>query len=92
MGALIHVRLTPRGGRNALDGFEGDLLKARVSSPPVKGAANEALCELLARALNMPKSQVSIRAGASGRVKIVEVNGIDLAEALSRLNRSMTQS
>jgi uncharacterized protein YggU (UPF0235/DUF167 family) len=81
------VRLTPRGGRDALDGVETRadgraVLKARVRAAPEKGAANAALAALLADLLGVPKSAVSVTAGATSRVKTVEVAGD--AAALAR--------
>jgi len=74
------VRLTPKGGRDAIDGWAPSAdgqshLKARVSAPPHDGQANEALIELLARALGVAKSKVTLVAGASSRLKRVEVDG-----------------
>jgi uncharacterized protein YggU (UPF0235/DUF167 family) len=64
----LAVRLTPRGGREAIDGWavDGDgrpYLKVRVAAPPVEGAANAALLALLAKALGVPKSSLSIVGG-----------------------------
>ena len=77
-GVLIRVRLTPRGGRDALEGPEvlGDgeaVLKARVRAAPEKGLANAALEKLIAAALGVPKSSVSVSAGGTGRTKTVRV-------------------
>jgi uncharacterized protein YggU (UPF0235/DUF167 family) len=80
-GALvIQVRLTPRGGRDAIEGVETlsdgrAVLKARVRAAPEKGLANAALEELLAETLGVPKSAVSVVAGATSRVKSVRVSG-----------------
>jgi uncharacterized protein YggU (UPF0235/DUF167 family) len=79
-GIRVHVRLTPRGGRDAIGGLEEladgrSVLKARVRAAPEKGQANAALAELLAKALATPKSKVSVVAGATSRVKTVEVLG-----------------
>ncbi len=74
MTARLAVRLTPRGGVDRVDGVgEDGALRARVAAPPVDGAANEALCRLLARELGVPRSAVRVVAGESGRRKIVEV-------------------
>ncbi len=85
MSVRFAVRLTPRGGRDAIDGVgEDGALRVRVSAPPVEGAANEALCRLLARALGVAPAGVRIVAGASGRRKLVEaeVDAARLAVAL----------
>jgi uncharacterized protein YggU (UPF0235/DUF167 family) len=80
----LAVRLTPRGGRDAIDGWASGpdgrpYLKARVAAPPVEGEANAALTVLLAKALGVSKSAVRIAAGQTGRLKSVEVDGLDAA-------------
>jgi hypothetical protein len=82
------VRLTPKGGRDAIEGWvEGAdakrYLKARVSAPPADGKANEALIVLLARALGVAKSKLRIVSGSSSRLKTIEFDGE--REALARL-------
>ena len=79
-GVSLALRLTPRGGRDALEGWETDaagraFLKARVRVAPEDGRANDALVELLARALDVPRSDVAISSGAKARLKIVTVKG-----------------
>ena len=74
------VRLTPKGGRNTIEGWQqgadgAHYLKARVSAAPHDGKANEALIVLLARALDVAKSKVKIVSGASARIKRMEVEG-----------------
>lgn len=88
-GLRVRVRLTPRGGRDALEGVEtlADgrvVLKARVRATPEKGFANAALETLIAKTLRVPKSRVTVVAGGTSRVKTVEVSGnsADLAEAI----------
>ncbi|MDP1631031.1 MAG: DUF167 family protein [Caulobacter sp.] len=81
----LAVRLTPRGGRNAIDGWGSGadgrvFLKVRVSAPPVEGEANAALTVLLAKALGLPKSAVRIAAGQTGRLKQVELDGLTEAD------------
>jgi uncharacterized protein YggU (UPF0235/DUF167 family) len=80
----LAVRLTPRGGRNAIDGWASGpdgrpFLKARVAAPPVEGEANAALTLLLAKVLGVPKSAVRIAAGQTGRLKSVEIDGLSKA-------------
>ena len=72
------VRLTPKGGRNAIEGWRTDdsgkrVLKARVAVPPEDGKANAALVALIADALGIGKSRVRIVAGSTSRIKTVEV-------------------
>ena len=79
-GVLIDVRLTPRGGRDAIEGFERradgrPVLKARVRAAPVDGEANAALCRLLANALGAAPRQVTLVAGATARIKRVRIGG-----------------
>lgn len=70
------VRLTPRGGADRIEGVVEGRLRARVAAPAVEGAANDALVRLLARELDLPRGDVRIVAGATGRSKIVAVAGI----------------
>lgn len=77
----LAVRLTPRGGRDAIDGWASGpdgrpYLKVRVSAPPVEGEANAALTVLLAKALGVSKSSVRIAAGQTGRLKQIDLDGV----------------
>jgi uncharacterized protein len=85
----IRVRLTPRGGRDAVTGVRADgVILARVSAPPVDGKANAALCRLLAKALGVAPSRVTIVRGQTTRDKVVRVDGLDAADAHERLGLS----
>ena len=82
----LTVRLTPRGGRDAVTGVRADgVILARVSAPPVDGKANAALCKLLAKLLGVPPSTVAVVRGSSTRDKVVRVDGLDAADAHERL-------
>lgn len=77
---LLAVRLTPNGGRDALDGVEtvadGQAhLKARVTAVPEKGKANKALVALLSKTLKVPKSAISVVSGETARQKILRIEG-----------------
>ena len=85
--ARITVRLTPRGGRDAIDGWDGDVLRVRVASAPVDGKANDALLRLLAKALGIAPSQLTLVSGAQARVKTVDVDGLTVAEIGVALGR-----
>ena len=85
MSITIRVHLTPRSARDEVLGWEGDVLRARVTAPPVEGRANEALLRLLADALGVPKSSLRILQGQRSREKLVAVDGLDEAEVRRRL-------
>ena len=75
MTARFAVRLTPRGGADRVEGVgEDGVLRARVAAAPADGAANEALCRLLARELGLARRAVRLVAGAASRRKLVEVD------------------
>ena len=78
----ITVQVLPRSSKNALT-WEQGVLKARLTAPPVDGAANEALIELLARRLGLPKRDIRILHGATSRRKTLEIAGLTL-EALEK--------
>lgn len=69
----LQVRLQPRASRDEVLGVYGDRLRLRVTAPPVEGAANVGLAELLARELGVAKSQVEILSGQASRDKRVAV-------------------
>jgi uncharacterized protein len=79
-GVALMVRLTPRGGRDAIDGIEvlADgrcVLKARVRAPASEGEANAGLVRLIARALGVAPSSVTLAAGATARIKRLTIAG-----------------
>lgn len=79
-GIVLAVRLTPKGGRDAIDGIEQladgrSVLKARVRAAPSEGEANEALCRMMAKTLGVPPRDVTLAAGATARVKRLTVSG-----------------
>ena len=71
------VRLTPRSSANRVDGVLEGVLRIRVSAPAVEGAANAALVHLLAEELGVARRDVRIVAGATGRQKLVVVDGVE---------------
>ncbi|HEY7382098.1 MAG TPA: DUF167 family protein [Beijerinckiaceae bacterium] len=90
-GIEVRVRVTPRGGRDALDGLETladgrQVLKVRVRAVPAEGAANEAVRRILAKALQRPASAVDLQAGAAARVKTFSIAG-DPAALCDKLDR-----
>ena len=91
-GIDLFVRLTPKAAVDRLEGLEVTTdgrshLKARVRAVPEKGAANAALEKLVARALGLPASSVSVSAGGTSRLKVLRIGGdpVALAEAVNAL-------
>ena len=79
-GILLAVRLTPKAGRDAIEGIatlsDGrSVLAVRVRAAPDKGEANAALAALMAKSLHVPKSAVTIAAGRTARLKQVRIDG-----------------
>ena len=79
-GLRLSVRLTPRGGRDGIDGIEvladgRAVLKARVRAAPSEGEANAALIALLARSLSVSRSSVTLAAGSTARLKTLQIAG-----------------
>jgi uncharacterized protein (TIGR00251 family) len=83
--ARITVTVSPGARRSELVGRHGDGWRARIAAPPERGRANEALCELLAGALDVPRVAIRVVAGRSGRRKVLEIDGLDSAEVDRRL-------
>jgi len=70
----IQVKVKPRARVSALEEVGNGPWLAQLKSPPVDGKANHELVELVARHFSCPKSAVSIRSGASGRIKLVNID------------------
>lgn len=80
----VGIRVTPRASRNALT-LEDGILRARLTAPPVEGAANEALIALLAERLGLPKRAITIVRGATSRDKHIAITGITTDELRARI-------
>jgi uncharacterized protein YggU (UPF0235/DUF167 family) len=89
-GVVVTCRLTPKGGRDAIEGVatlaDGtSVLLARVRVAAEDGRANRALCQLLAAARGVPISRVTIVAGGKSRIKRIAVAG-DPGALIDRLS------
>jgi uncharacterized protein (TIGR00251 family) len=85
-GALrFEVRAKPRAKKSRIVGLYGEALEVSLAAPPVDGAANRALLELLAEVLGVAKSQLAIVRGGGGRAKLIEVRGLTEAELRARI-------
>ena len=93
-GLAVAARLTPKSGRDSIDGVaegaDGAHLKARVRAVPEKGAANAALIAVFAKWLDVPKSTVALDAGGKSRLKSLRVSGDGTALA-ARLAARLAQ-
>jgi len=84
-GVTFYVQVQPRASRDAIEGDHADALKVRLTAPPVDDRANEALVQLLAGRLNVPRAAVRIVSGEKSRRKRVAVAGIKREHVLALL-------
>ncbi len=83
-GVTLSVRVSPRGGRNAVEGLAADAegkpqLTVRVAAAPVDGEANDAVEATLARWLGVKASDVEVTGGETTRSKVVTIDGDPVA-------------
>jgi uncharacterized protein len=81
--ARIAVRVQPRSSKNEIAGERDGALLVRVTAPPVEGRANDAVRKLLAKRLGIAPGRVTVVRGATGRDKLVEIDGME-ADAVRR--------
>jgi len=96
-GVLLDLRVTPKSGRDAIDGIEQlasgqTVLKLRVRALPTDGEANDAVIALIAKSLKLPKSNVTLERGGASRVKTLRLAGdaTAIASALEQVTREKT--
>jgi uncharacterized protein (TIGR00251 family) len=82
---ILRVRVHPRSKREELRLAADGSVEAWTKAPPVEGRANEALCRLLAETAGVPRALVRVVSGTRGRVKVIEIRGVDESEIRSRL-------
>jgi uncharacterized protein (TIGR00251 family) len=82
-GVRFDVRVQPRASRSEVIRAPDGSLRIRLAAPPVDGAANEALIELLADRLRVAKRDVRIVSGLTARRKVVEVDGVTPEQVLA---------
>ena len=76
--SVLRIRLTPRGSKNEILGWDGDTLRVKVTAPPVEGAANKACVEFVAECLGVKGAQVTIAAGKKSRDKVLRLAGVTI--------------
>ena len=79
-GVTLAVKVTPRASRTEVSGLQVQAdgrvaLAVRVASPPVDGAANDVLVAWLAKQLGLARSAITLRSGATGRLKMLRIEG-----------------
>lgn len=79
-GLLLSVRAVPRASKNEIQGVHDGALKIRLTTPPVDGKANRALIKFLSKTLRIPKSQIQLLRGETGRNKTVRITGLTQKE------------
>jgi len=85
VAARLKVHVQPGAKRGEVVGWRDDVLRVRVQAPPVGGRANQAVIELLAEALGVPKSQIAVQLGHASRDKLIVVDGLTAGELRRRL-------
>ena len=83
---ILSVRVIPRASKSTIAGRRGDAVLVRLSAPPVEGAANDALLDLLAKAFSIPRRQISIVSGQKSRDKRVAIEGLTEGDVSARLS------
>lgn len=82
---MIHVRVQPGASRSEITGVSDGRLRIRVQAPPVEGAANAAVCKLLARAVGVSKSKARVVRGERSREKTISISGLTAVQVADRL-------
>ena len=83
----LQIKVKPNSNASALEQGDDGIWLARLKSPPIDGKANDELVALVARRFGCPKSAVSIKSGASGRLKLVRVD-MPAGRCVSRSSRA----
>ena len=81
----LEIRVIPRAGRSGFAGLRDGALLVRLAAAPVDGAANDELIALIAKALRIPKRDITIVSGERARSKRIRIAGIDREQALAKL-------
>jgi uncharacterized protein (TIGR00251 family) len=84
-GSRVQVRVLPRSPHDAIGGLRDGRLLVRVTAPPVDAAANDAVVQLIASTLSVPRRSVRVAAGARARNKTIEIAGLDADRVRERL-------
>jgi hypothetical protein len=86
----LQLKVAPKSSRNAVTGWIGDTLKLSVTAAPEKGKANQMVIEVLAQALDLSPSRLSIVRGETAPTKIVEITQLSETEVFTRLRKPVS--
>jgi uncharacterized protein len=75
-GIVIEVKVEPRSSKKGIAGVMDNVLKVKLTAPPVEGEANEQLVEVISEATGVRKSDIRIVRGLSSKRKVIEIRGI----------------
>jgi uncharacterized protein (TIGR00251 family) len=84
-GALFHVIASPRASRSEIIGIYQDRCKIKIKAPPVDGEANEALIAFISKFFKLPKKQVILQRGSTGKQKTFLLSGLTVETATEAL-------
>jgi len=82
---VIKVKVLPRSSRTETAGRENDVYRVKLTDPPVEGRANKALIAFLAEKLGVPKRDIEIVSGKTGRLKTIRIRGLTAGEIAQAL-------
>ncbi len=88
-GVVFKVKVQPRATKNQAVGLYGDALKLRLTASPVDGEANQACKVFFAKLFKVPKNNVELVSGQTGRNKYIRIYGISKAKALNAIKLSL---
>lgn len=83
--ARVTVKAHPRAKRSAITGRLGDAWKLDLAAPPADGKANQECIRFFAELARVPRSQVRIVLGQTGRTKVIEVEGVTQDDLEARI-------
>lgn len=84
-GTLADILVSPRASRSRIVGLHDERVKVQIAAPPVDGEANEEVVAFFSRALGLPRAQVVLQSGSTGKRKRLLVRGLTPLEVAARL-------
>jgi len=76
---LLHVKVVPGASRDKIAGDLDGALKISVAAPPERGAANKAVCELIARTCGLRRQQVEVESGHTSPRKVIRIHDVQIS-------------